>query len=197
LANHPDLSSLERRRGHQSNRKVLLARKAVTLVSRNALVMLDAGSTNCAIADALPDNYGLTVVTNAPDIAQRLMDRIGIEILLIGGRIGKRSGAAVGGATIDAIRRIRADVSFPGTCAIDPQSGVWAINDEEALVKQAMVEAAASAVVVVTSDKFGAAAMHHVVPWGKIEQLMVEHDTDEKLFSACASRVVTVRADER
>src|ERR1700733_303890 len=51
LAKRPDLSSLERRRGPQADRKLFLARKAVTLVSRNQLIMLDAGSTNSAIAD--------------------------------------------------------------------------------------------------------------------------------------------------
>jgi DeoR/GlpR family transcriptional regulator of sugar metabolism len=125
------------------------------------------------------------------------MDREGIEILLIGGRIDKRSGAAVGGVTIDAIRRIRADICFPGTCAIDPQSGLWSIDGEEALVKRVMIEASASSVVVATSDKFGAAAMHHVVPWRQIEQLVVEHDTDDIVLNAFASEVAILRADAR
>jgi DeoR/GlpR family transcriptional regulator of sugar metabolism len=197
LAKRPDLSSLGRRRGQRADRKVLLARKAATLVARNQLVMLDAGSTNSAIADALPDNQGLTVVTNAPDIAQRLMDRDGIEILLIGGRVDKRSGAAVGAASIDAIRRIRADICFPGVCAIDPRSGLWSMDNDEALFKRAMIEASGSAVVVATSDKFGAAATHHVAALGQIEQLVVEHDTDEMLLRAFATSIAILRADPR
>jgi DeoR/GlpR family transcriptional regulator of sugar metabolism len=197
LAKRPDVSSLARRRGQQIDRKLLLAQKAVSAVSRGQLLMLDAGSTNCAIADALPDNLGLTVVTNAPDIAQRLMDREAIEVLLIGGRIDKRSGAALGGGTIEAIRRIRADICFPGVCALDPHSGLWAINDEEALVKRAMIEASASAIAVATSDKFGAAAMHHVASWEHIEQLVVEHETDEMQLEAFTSKVAIARADAR
>lgn len=197
LATGPDLSSLALRRGQQTDRKLLLARKAATLVTSNQVVMLDAGSTNSAIADALADNHGLTVVTNAPDIAHRLMSRDGFEILLIGGRIDKRSGAAVGAATIDAIRRIRTDVCFPGACAIDPRSGLWSMDDEEAQVKRAMIEGAASAVVVATSDKLGATAMHHVVPLRQIEQMVVEHDTDETLLKAFESSVAILRADSR
>jgi DeoR/GlpR family transcriptional regulator of sugar metabolism len=116
---------------------------------------------------------------------------------LIGGRIDKRSGAAVGGGTLEAIRRIRADICFPGVCALDPHSGLWAISDEEALVKRTMIEASASAVAVATSDKFGAAAMHHVASWEHIEQLVAEHDTDGMQLDAFASKVVITRADAR
>jgi DeoR/GlpR family transcriptional regulator of sugar metabolism len=60
-----------------------------------------------------------------------------------------------------------------------------------------MIEGAASAVVVATSDKLGATAMHHVVPLRQIEQMVVEHDTDETLLKAFESSVAILRADSR
>lgn len=192
LVNSPDFSPLAHRRDQHTERKLLLARKAATLVTRDQMVMIDAGSTNSAVADALPDNHGLTVVTNAPDIAQRLVGRDGFEILLIGGRINRRSGAAVGAQTVEALRRIRADICFPGTCAIDPDSGLWSMDNEEAHVKRAMIEASAVVVAVVTSEKLSAAATHHVAAVNQIEHLVVEHEIDDatlRAFEACALTV--------
>jgi DeoR/GlpR family transcriptional regulator of sugar metabolism len=198
LAIGPDLSPLSRRRDQYTDRKRLLARKAATLVTRNQIVMIDAGSTNSAIADALPNNQGLTVVTNAPDIAQSLIDRDGFEIQLIGGRIDKRSGAAVGTLAIEAIRRIRADICFPGACGIDPDTGLWSMDDEEALIKRAMIEASAVAVVVATADKLGAAATHHVAPIEQIEHLVVEYDIEDATLRAFGARGLTLqRADPK
>jgi DeoR/GlpR family transcriptional regulator of sugar metabolism len=73
-------------RGQQVATKLLLARKAASPVRSGHTLLIDAGSTNSATADALPDRMGLTIVTTAPDISQRLLDREGFEILMIGGR---------------------------------------------------------------------------------------------------------------
>jgi DeoR/GlpR family transcriptional regulator of sugar metabolism len=198
LARGPDFTSLSRRRDQQADRKLLLARKAATLVTRNQTVMIDAGSTNSAVAEALPDNQGLTVVTNAPDIAQRLVDRDGFQILLIGGRIDKRSGAAVGAQTIEAIRRIRADICFPGACAVDLETGLWSMDDEEAFIKRAMIESSAVTVVVVTADKLGAAATHHVAPIEQIEHLVVDYDIEDATLRAFEARgLILERADPK
>ena len=54
---------LKQRRTEAGGRKQALARRAVSLVRRGQVLLIDAGSTNAAIAAALPENFGLTVVT--------------------------------------------------------------------------------------------------------------------------------------
>src|SRR5262249_7486295 len=136
----PDISPLSVRHGRQAETKQSLARLAAGLVRSGQTLLLDAGSTNSAIASALPEAEGLTVITTAPDIAQRLLDRDGFEIILIGGRIDRRVGAAVGAQTVLEISRVRADLCFPGVCAIDPSTGVWGIDSEETLLKRTMIQ---------------------------------------------------------
>jgi DeoR/GlpR family transcriptional regulator of sugar metabolism len=192
----PDLPAVNLRRGLQVEAKLSLARKAVKLVRSGQTILIDSGSTNGAIADALPDRMRLTIVTTAPDIAQRLIDRQGFEILMIGGRIDKRAGSAVGIQAAVEIRRVRADLCFPGACAIDPATGVWSVNSEEALIKRAMIESSGETAVVVTTDKFAAAAAHHVAGIDQIDHLVVEHDIDETVLAAFETKSVSVhRAD--
>jgi DeoR/GlpR family transcriptional regulator of sugar metabolism len=192
----PDLSPLSVRHKHQTESKQLLAQKAASLVRAGQSLLIDAGSTNSALADALPEGLGLTVITTAPDIAQRLVERDGFAILLIGGRIDRRVGAAVGAQTVLDISRIRADLCFPGTCAIDPKTGVWGIDSEESLIKRAMLENSGETAIVVTADKFGAAATHHIASVSQIDHLVVEHDVDAAICAAFEAQSVTVhRAD--
>ena len=192
----PDLPPVSLRRGLQVETKLLLARKAVSLVRSGQILLIDAGSTNSVIADALPDQMGLTIVTTATDIAQRLMDRPGFEILMIGGRIDKSSGATVGIQTALEIRRVRADLCFPGTCAVDADTGVWGVNNEEALIKRAMIESSGETAVVVTTDKFAAVAAHQVATLDQIDHLVVEHDVDASLLAAFEAKSISVhRAD--
>ena len=192
----PDLSPLSVRHKHQAESKLLLAQKAVSLLQAGQTVMLDAGSTNSAIAEALPQGVRLTVVTTAPDIAQRLVEHEGVEILLIGGRIDRRVGAAVGAQTARDISRIRADVCFPGVCAVDPQTGAWGIDSEESLIKRTMIESSGATAIVATTDKFTAAATHQIAALDEIDHLVVEHDTDAALCAAFEAKSISVHRAE-
>src|ERR1700761_1419934 len=73
------------RMSEATDRKARLAAAAVSIVHPKQIILLDAGSTNVAIAEALPDNADLTVVTNSPEACARLLNRPGFDIILIGG----------------------------------------------------------------------------------------------------------------
>jgi DeoR/GlpR family transcriptional regulator of sugar metabolism len=187
---------LKQRRTEAGGRKQALARQAVTLVRQGQILLIDAGSTNAAIAAALPENFGLTVVTNAPEIARILIDRAGFEILLIGGRIDPKIGAAIGAQAIQDVARVRADLCFPGACAIDATHGLWSFDSEEALLKRAMIEASGETVVAVTREKLGTAATHKVAAIIAVHHLVVEHDVGRATRSAFTAHGVAVhRAD--
>jgi len=190
------VSPLKQRRVEHIGRKQALARKAATLVRQGQVLLIDAGSTNAAIAAALPERCGLTVVTNAPDVALALLDREGFEVQLIGGRVDPRIGGAVGAQAVKELQRIRADLCFPGACALDVKGGLWGFDSEESLFKRAMVEASGETVVVVTSDKLGTVATHRVAGLAEVQHLVVERDVDKATRSAYAARGVAVhRAD--
>jgi len=192
----PALRPISQRRELRVEAKRRLARAAAKLVRPGQILFIDAGSTNSAIAEAFPDRMDLTVVTTAPDIAQRLMDREGFEILMIGGRIDKRAGSAIGAQTALEIRRVRADLCFPGVCAIDVDTGIWDVDSEEALVKRAMIETSAETAIVATSDKFSALAAHHVAAIEQLDHLVVEHDLGVEIREALGAKAVSVHFAE-
>jgi DeoR/GlpR family transcriptional regulator of sugar metabolism len=190
------LTPLKQRRGEHSARKLMLARKAISLVRPGQTLIIDAGTTNAAIAAALPVDAGLIVITNAPHIAQLLLDREGFDVLLIGGRIDPSIGGTVGAQAVEQVRRVRADLCFPGACAIDVAHGLWGVDSEEALFKRAMIDASDETVVVATDDKLGAVASHRVAELPRVQHLVVEHSADRATRSAFATHGVAVhRAD--
>jgi DeoR/GlpR family transcriptional regulator of sugar metabolism len=173
----------ERRREHVE-RKRALAAVAASLVGRHQILFIDAGSTNLAIASALPEAYDLTVVTNAPDVALAVINRPGFEVLSIGGRIDPRIGGAIGSMALRQIQGIRADLCFPGVCAADAQTGLWTLDAEEVVLKRTMIEASGETVLVATREKLITAGTHHTVPVESITHLVVERDTDAAILDA-------------
>ncbi|WP_448101764.1 DeoR/GlpR family DNA-binding transcription regulator [Luteibacter jiangsuensis] len=172
------VAPLDERHRERAELKRALARVAAGLVGEGQILFVDAGSTNTALAKALPDNRGLTVVTNAPDVAMAVLGRPGFEVILLGGRVDARIGGAIGSRTVRHAQDIRADLCFPGVCAIDPERGLWTYDEEETVFKQAIIEASGETVAIATPDKLVASATHHTAPVTAIAHLVVAADTD-------------------
>lgn len=175
---------LSERRNVDLERKRALAAAAAALVTRGQILFIDAGSTNTAIAAALPDGHDLTVVTNAPDVALALIGRSGFEVLTIGGRIEHKIGGAIGSLALRQIQGIRADLCFPGVCAADAQTGLWTYDAEEVVLKRAMIEASGETALVATREKLIGSATHHTAPVSSITHLVVERGTDAAIVDA-------------
>jgi DeoR/GlpR family transcriptional regulator of sugar metabolism len=183
---------LKQRQEKYAGRKLALARAAASLVREGQVLLLDAGSTNSALASVLPAGLGLTVITNAPDIAQRLIEREGFEILLIGGRIDVHIGASVGAQALQEMERLRADLCFPGACAIDPVHGLWGLDSEESRLKRTMIEVSGRTVIVATDDKLGGSATYRVSGIDNVQHLVVESTAPRALCTAFTRRGVSV-----
>ena len=67
-------SSLVERLQIKPERKDAMARAALPLIETGMTVFIDAGSTNLAIARAIPPGLRLTVITNTPMVATALLE---------------------------------------------------------------------------------------------------------------------------
>ncbi len=158
------------------DRKACLAVAAASIVRPKQIILLDTGSTNVAIAAALPDNADLTVVTNSPEACARLLNRPGFDIILIGGRITQNAAGSTGATALLQIQQIKADLCFLGACAFDPDEGVAAFEAEDAELKRAMVKASSQVAIAMTSEKLMTAAPFSVAPACAVDYLFVEAD---------------------
>lgn len=192
LASPADRTASQRM-GEAVERKQRLAVCAASIVQERQVILLDAGSTNVAIAQALPDHADLTVITNSPEACLRLLDRPGFNVILVGGRVGKDVAGAVGSIALLQIQQIKADLCFLGACALDPDEGIAAFEAEDAELKRAMVKASGLVAIAMTSEKLMTAAPF-VVAASAVDYLIVEADLSadrrRKLAKVCDTVVV-------
>ena len=174
--------------------KARLARAAAALVKPNQVILLDAGSTNVEIAAALPENAGLTVVTTSPQACVRLLERSGIEVILIGGRVSAQAAGALGATALVQIQQIKADLCFLGACALDPSEGISAFDAEDAELKRAMVAASGQIAAAVTTEKLMTSAPFVIAPCASLDYLVVDADVPKphlkQLKAACGDVTV-------
>ncbi len=168
----PQFDALPARIDRSDDGRVALAMRAASLIQPGQVVLLDAGSTNVEVARALRGK-AVTVVTNAPAIAEVLGGEHATEVVMIGGRIDPVSGGAIGAIAVQQLDQLQADVCLPGTCAVDPETGIWGINAEESAFKQAMIRASGVVIIVATDAKIGARASFRIAGIDQVDHLVV------------------------
>lgn len=167
----PDFPPLQARIETQDACRAALASHAASLVNAGDVVVLDAGATNVLLARALA-SMAVTVVTNAPAVAHAMAGGHA-SVAIIGGRVDPRSGGAIGVQALQQLQQWQANVCFPGTCAVDPDTGAWCMDSEEAAFKRAMVAASDATVIVATDEKIGARGSARIVGFDRIDHLVL------------------------
>lgn len=175
-------------------RKELLARKAAGTIKQGEFVFLDAGSTNLALVEFLPEDFGLTVVTNSIDIAAAILHRGDLALIMIGGSVEPEVGGCIDASAVQAVSALNIDRCFIGACAISVKSGLAAIHHADAQFKRVLVSASQSCIALITADKLGAKAPHRVASVKDIDQLVIEGSAPQgaldKLRNAGATIVI-------
>jgi DeoR/GlpR family transcriptional regulator of sugar metabolism len=186
---------LAQRLGTDVERKRTLAAKMVSVIEPESMVFLDAGSTNVAVANCLPDNLDITVVTHAPHIAAAVCGREGVRLTMIGGKVDERVGAAIGGQALRELEKIRPDICFVGACAIDGELGASAFDQDDAEFKRRLLEQSHKSLVGLLSDKIPTRAPFVFAPLSAFDQVVVEQGIDTaKLKSLNISPRAILRA---
>ncbi|MDI5926090.1 DeoR/GlpR family DNA-binding transcription regulator [Rhizobium leguminosarum] len=184
----PAHGSLTQRIGFAADRKQALARAAAKQIAAGSTVFFDAGSTNLAIANALPAELALTAATNAPAIAAALIDKPVVNVILIGGMVDRQTGGALGAKALRDMEQISPDLCILGACGVDLEAGITVFGFEDAEFKRFATSRSKRVLLAATSEKFGTAAPHSILPVAHCECLVVEHDADPTILARYRER---------
>jgi DeoR family transcriptional regulator, aga operon transcriptional repressor len=143
---------------------------------------LNGGTTTIEIARAIPGvrtlNNGVTVVTNAINIATELTVRPFIKIVVSGGVARPQSYELVGPMAIEILSRLTPDLCFLGATGVDAQAGVTSDDEAEAAVNRVMVQQAKRTLVVADSTKLGAIGFCRICRLTEVAGVLTDDGAD-------------------
>jgi DeoR/GlpR family transcriptional regulator of sugar metabolism len=183
----PGLLPMAARIEAAADRKLALARAAVSPIERGEFLFLDSGSTNLALVSLLPEDHGLTVATNSIDIAAALLRRGDISLIVVGGSVDTTVGGSVDASAVASVRQMNIDRCFIGACSISPAIGIGSFVHPDALFKRSLLKHSRVRVAMVTADKFNERAPHRVGGPADFETVVVEKDMPNKDWEALAA----------
>jgi DeoR family transcriptional regulator, aga operon transcriptional repressor len=171
-----------------SAEKQRIGAAAAALVAPGMVVGLNGGTTTTEVARALavrpeltggPDDAQLTVVTNALNIANELLVRSRMKIVVTGGVVRPQSYELVGPLGGAILREVTFDIALLGVDAIDVALGAAAHHEGEAAVNSLMVARAQRVVIIADSSKLGGHAFARICPIERVDTLVTDGGADE------------------
>jgi len=139
--------------------KLRIARAALADIPEQGTIFLEAGSTPSALADLLPADRELTVVTTGLTIALSLATRPKFTVLIVGGRVRRRTLAAVDDWALRDLTGARVDVAFLGTNGFSVAGGLTTPDVAEAAVKRAALSIGRRTVLLADHSKLGVVSL--------------------------------------
>jgi DeoR family fructose operon transcriptional repressor len=176
---------LGERTGRLAEQKAKIAWAALDfLPGTNGSIILDGGTTTAALAELLPTDRRLLVVTNAVPIAARLAHAPGITVQVLGGRVRGVTQCTVGESALGKLADLRADVAFLGTNGITTTHGFTTPDEDEASVKRAMVRAGQRAVVLADSSKLDRETLVRFAAPEDVDVLITDAGADSEALAS-------------
>ena len=157
--------------------KQRIASRAVELIGESDSIMISAGSTTYALAEAILASapHGvLNVVTPFLKVSELLCALDSVRVEQLGGVIHRKSCATLGENASLALSNIVCSKFFVGVDGVDPDFGITTSTIEEAQLSHKMMKASSKTVVLADSSKFGQRGFGHIASLEEVDIIITD-----------------------
>lgn len=171
---HNDRYTLLQARTSMLEEKRRIARKAVSLLEPDDVIIIDAGSTGELIASMLPEDMPLTVICYALNIAMAISKKTQCSLIVTGGFFHESSMILESDEGLALLKQQRANKAFITASGVNLSLGVTCSNFFERSTKQTALLAAGTRILVTDSTKFGVVKSGHFADIGDFDIIITD-----------------------
>ncbi|WP_082506938.1 DeoR/GlpR family DNA-binding transcription regulator [Arthrobacter sp. Leaf337] len=179
------------RSGQQRAEKRALARAALEFIEPGQAIFLDDSTTVHELAYHISSRTPLTVITNVLTLMNELKGIRGLSLVALGGSYYNWCSSFMGGTTIEAINKLRADVFIMSTAAITDDTCFFQ-SEATVDIKRAMFNASAKRILLVDHTKFEKRALYSLAPLTAFDVVIVDSQTASEDIRRLKSQNVRV-----
>ena len=162
-------------------------------VPDGASLFINIGTTTEAVADALADHQDMRVITNSLNVASRLCDVPGFEVIITGGLVRAHDHGVVGEDTAQFIAQFKVDMGIIGISGIDADGTLLDYDPREVRVAQAIIANAREVLLVADHSKFERRPMVRVAAMSEVDVLFTDASPPSSMADVLAAAGTEVR----
>src|SRR5829696_1304164 len=180
----------ERQRGAEKRRIGLVAAE---LISDGDILAIGAGTTATQVARSVCLHKGITVLTNAVNVAMELSHRDDLKVIVTGGFLSGDWFALVGPGAIQSVGEVFVDKVFIGVDGIHVEHGLTTNYPDQATIHRALMRQARRKVVVADHRKLGATGSALICPLEGVDILITDKGATDSSVAPFVARGIEVR----
>jgi len=167
---------------HRENtdKKILIAKKAAEFINDGDTVILDSGTTITELAKNLVTRKGLTIITNALNIATMLGSEPAISVIMTGGEFKAPTLSLTGEKAAAFFNNLHVDKLFLATAGISLKAGLTYPSISDLVVKKAMIDAADTVYLLADSTKIGKSSLASLGALSLVNYLITDNGLQDK-----------------
>lgn len=172
--------------------KQAISEKVAELIRDGERIMLDSSSTALYVLKAIKTKKNLTIVTNSVKILLELADKQDWTVLSTGGVLKKGALSLNGSSAEKMINSYHVDTVICSCKGLDTLLGVTDSNENDSLIKQAMIASAERKILALDGEKFDKKSFVKVCDAKDIDIIVTDTEPSEKWQSFCSENKIEI-----
>ncbi len=165
---------------------------AASLIVDGEIIAIGAGTTSSQVARSIRHRKGITVLTNALNVAMELSRLAEIKVLMTGGFLSGDWFALVGDVAQRNASEMFVDKVFIGVDGIHPEHGLTTNYPDQAAIHRAMMRQARQRIVVADHRKVGLVGTSLIWQASDFDILITDKATTDNAIAPFTARNVNV-----
>ncbi len=190
IVQHRQVPLFTQRAAMHTQLKRRIAQQAVQLIQPHDRIFIDAGTTAMHLIDLLPPDKEITVVTDSLYVISRAAEKPGVELLVLPGRLNRRTNAVADGGTLEYLSRYQFSKAFMGASGISVDGKLNVSGYMEYEIKKRALEQSQEAFVLADGSKFGQAGLMSYGTLAQMRALITERQVPEEIEQYCREHQV-------
>lgn len=145
---------------------------AAEQIAEGETVFLGGGPLALTVAHRLATRTGITVITNALDVAAYLAHHSTLSVILTGGQLERLAGALVGHVAELALRELRADRAILEVAGISLPDGITGESLSSAQFTRTVIDRMPEVIVIADEHKWGRVGPAFLAPLEAIDRIV-------------------------
>lgn len=175
----------------QAAEKRRIGLAAAEMIKDGEIVALSAGTTTTQVGRSIHYRKGVTIVTNAINIAMELSHRVDLKIVITAGTLNRNCFALTGPSGVASVNEMFYDRAFISVDGIHPEYGLTSDSPELGAVSRAIIQQSRNTIVVADHRKFGKAGQTLIAPLEKADLIITDSGAPRRL-AGVSTRVMWV-----
>lgn len=172
--------------------KQRICRRAADLLEGARVIGTTGGTTMSQFSRLLRDRDGLTVVTNALNIAVDLVGNPRLRVFAAGGEVRDSSQESIGHSAEAFLSNYNIDVAFLGVDGVDAVAGCTNYDAAGARVNAVLCQRARKRIVLADATKIGRVTLAQVCSMSQVDVLITDSRADEAQLAPIRSQGCSV-----